>query len=89
MQDVIGYSRHRVCYNKAGWPSLIQEVELEINNISQRNLGRDNRVIADHGREARFPFLDEGVVNYLNSVPMWEKTDLALPRGVGEKLLLR
>lgn len=37
----------------------------------------------------RFPYLDEDVVNYLNSVPVWEKADLSLPRGVGEKLLLR
>lgn len=37
----------------------------------------------------RFPYLDEEVVNYLNSLPVWEKADLSLPRGVGEKLLLR
>lgn len=38
---------------------------------------------------ARFPYLDEEVVSYLNSLPVWEKADLSLPRGVGEKLLLR
>lgn len=37
----------------------------------------------------RFPFLDENVVSFLNSLPVWEKADLALPRGVGEKLILR
>lgn len=37
----------------------------------------------------RFPYLDEDVVSYLNSLPVWDKADLALPRGVGEKLLLR
>lgn len=37
----------------------------------------------------RFPYLDEDVVSYLNSLPVWEKADLSLPRGVGEKLLLR
>lgn len=28
-------------------------------------------------------------MSYLNSLPVWDKADLALPRGVGEKLLLR
>lgn len=37
----------------------------------------------------RFPYLDEDVVSYLNSLPVWQKADLSLPRGVGEKLLLR
>lgn len=33
--------------------------------------------------------MDEDVVSYLNSLPVWQKADLSLPRGVGEKLLLR
>jgi len=57
--------------------------------ISSRNLGRDDRVISDHGREARFPYLDESLVKYLSTVPINVKTDLRLPRGIGEKLLLR
>lgn len=36
-----------------------------------------------------FPYLDEEVVSFLNSLPVWQKADLTLPRGVGEKLLLR
>ncbi|RXM31564.1 Asparagine synthetase domain-containing protein 1 [Acipenser ruthenus] len=36
-----------------------------------------------------FPFLDEEVVSFLSSLPVWEKADLTLPRGLGEKLLLR
>lgn len=28
-------------------------------------------------------------MSFLNSLPVWEKADLALPRGIGEKLLLR
>ena len=30
----------------------------------------DYRVITDHGKEARFPFLDEDVVSYLQSLPV-------------------
>ena len=37
----------------------------------------------------RFPFLDEEVVNFLNNLPIYEKANLYLPRGIGEKLLLR
>lgn len=37
----------------------------------------------------RFPYLDEDVVSFLNGLPVWEKADLSLPRGLGEKLLLR
>lgn len=38
---------------------------------------------------SRFPFLDEDVVSFLNSLPVWEKANLTLPRGTGEKLILR
>ncbi|KAK2194123.1 hypothetical protein NP493_2g09056 [Ridgeia piscesae] len=62
---------------------------MDIRRISSRNLGRDDRVISDHAREARFPFLDENVVSFLNSLPLHDKADLTLPRGIGEKLLLR
>lgn len=37
----------------------------------------------------RFPYLDEEVVSFLNGLPVWEKAELSLPRGLGEKLLLR
>ncbi|KAE8580122.1 hypothetical protein XENTR_v10024314 [Xenopus tropicalis] len=84
-----GYSRHRVRFNSLGYEGLVEELSLELDRIAYRNLGRDDRVIGDHGKEARFPFLDEDVVTFLNSLPVWEKTDLTLPRGIGEKLILR
>ncbi|XP_068427879.1 asparagine synthetase domain-containing protein 1 [Clinocottus analis] len=88
-EQLAGYSRHRVRFTASGHEGLIQELEMELGRIPSRNLGRDDRVIGDHGKEARFPYLDEDVVSYLNSLPVWEKADLSLPRGVGEKLLLR
>ncbi|XP_071335772.1 asparagine synthetase domain-containing protein 1 [Trachinotus anak] len=88
-EQLAGYSRHRVRFKTSGHEGLIQELAMELGRISSRNLGRDDRVIGDHGKEARFPYLDEGVVSYLNSLPVWQKADLSLPRGVGEKLLLR
>ncbi|XP_015278038.1 PREDICTED: asparagine synthetase domain-containing protein 1 [Gekko japonicus] len=88
-EQLAGYSRHRVCFQRHGFEGLNEELRMELGRISSRNLGRDDRVIGDHGKEARFPFLDEAVVSFLNSLPVWEKADLTLPRGIGEKLLLR
>ncbi|KAF7244998.1 Asparagine synthetase domain-containing protein 1 [Varanus komodoensis] len=88
-EQLAGYSRHRVCFKKHGLEGLNEELGMELGRIASRNLGRDDRVIGDHGKEARFPFLDEEVVSFLNSLPVWEKANLALPRGIGEKLLLR
>uniref|UniRef100_D3ZWR3 Asparagine synthetase domain-containing protein 1 n=1 Tax=Rattus norvegicus TaxID=10116 RepID=D3ZWR3_RAT len=88
-EQLAGYSRHRARFQSLGLEGLNEEIAMELGRISSRNLGRDDRVIADHGKEARFPFLDENVVSFLNSLPVWEKVDLALPRGVGEKLILR
>ncbi|XP_074641083.1 asparagine synthetase domain-containing protein 1-like [Tubulanus polymorphus] len=84
-----GYSRHRGIYQKDNWKGLIDEIEMEIDRISSRNLGRDDRIITDHARESRFPFLDEDVVSFLNSLAVWKKMNLNLPRGFGEKYLLR
>ncbi|NXX17659.1 ASND1 protein, partial [Podargus strigoides] len=88
-EQLAGYSRHRICFKKHGLEGLNKELEMELDRISSRNLGRDDRIIGDHGKEARFPFLDEDVVSFLNSLPVSEKADLTLPRGIGEKLILR
>ncbi|KFV03095.1 Asparagine synthetase domain-containing protein 1, partial [Tauraco erythrolophus] len=88
-EQLAGYSRHRICFKKHGLEGLNKELEMEMDRISSRNLGRDDRIIGDHGKEARFPFLDEDVVSFLNSLPISEKADLTLPRGIGEKLILR
>ncbi|XP_039700173.1 asparagine synthetase domain-containing protein 1 [Pteropus medius] len=88
-EQLAGYSRHRARFQTHGLEGLNKEIEMELGRISSRNLGRDDRVIGDHGKEARFPFLDENVVSFLNSLPVWEKANLTLPRGIGEKLILR
>ncbi|XP_053554525.1 asparagine synthetase domain-containing protein 1 [Bombina bombina] len=88
-EQLAGYTRHRVRFKNLGHEGLVEELSMELGRISSRNLGRDDRVIGDHGKEARFPFLDEDVVSFLNALPVWEKADLALPRGLGEKLILR
>uniref|UniRef100_H2ZR65 Asparagine synthetase domain-containing protein 1 n=1 Tax=Ciona savignyi TaxID=51511 RepID=H2ZR65_CIOSA len=85
-----GYSRHRGIFEKDGdWNAVREELNMEVERIASRNLGRDDRIISDHGKEARFPYLDEEVVQFLSSLPVHMKTDLRLERGVGEKILLR
>ncbi|KAB0378919.1 hypothetical protein FD755_010497 [Muntiacus reevesi] len=36
----------------------------------------------------RRPFLNENVVSFLNFLPVWEKANLTLPCGIGEKPIL-
>lgn len=43
---------------------LAAELTRQINNIHERNLQRDDKVIADNGVEMRYPFLCEHVVQY-------------------------
>lgn len=88
-EQLAGYTRHRRVFDKSGWSGLIDEIALEIDRLSSRNLGRDDRVTSDHGREPRYPFLDENVINFLNGIPVWRKCNLRLDRSAGEKLLLR
>ena len=71
-----GYSRHRVTFNKEGWSGLEKEIQEELWRISSRNLGRDDRIIADHGKEARFPYLDEKFVLLVSQIPLQKRVSL-------------
>jgi len=86
-----GYRRHRTALNVEGWNGLRNELRLDLSRISTRNLGRDNRIISDHGCQGRLPYLDESVVSYVSSLQPWERCypKPAFPPGVGDKLLLR
>lgn len=68
-----GYMRHRTILKHKGWKALIEELKLELNRISDRNLGRDDRVTSDHGKQARYPYLDENLVEFVQSLPPWER----------------
>jgi asparagine synthetase B (glutamine-hydrolysing) len=50
---------------------------------------RDDRCVSDHGREVWFPYLDEELVAFIQSLPLTTIADLSLPPGVGDKRILR
>ncbi|PWN48330.1 hypothetical protein IE53DRAFT_389479 [Violaceomyces palustris] len=87
-----GYSRHRAAFEKDGWEGLAKELQMDLERLPTRNLGRDDRVLSSHSKEARYPFLSRQVVEHLVSLQVNLKTDptgLANPSLPGEKLLLR
>ena len=42
-----GYSRHKTAFEKGGWDSLYNELDLDIKRLPERNLGRDDRILSD------------------------------------------
>ena len=68
-----GYTRHATAFNRRGYPGLADELELDFNRLGKRNLGRDDRVISHWGKEVRYPYLDEDLVGWALSLPVWEK----------------
>nr|VDD38356.1 unnamed protein product [Brassica oleracea] len=88
-EQCAGYGRHRTKYRNGSWGALDKEMKLDMQRIWKRNLGRDDRCIADNGKEGRFPFLDEDVIKTLLDIPLWEIADLEKPSGTGDKKILR
>ncbi|XP_061360374.1 uncharacterized protein LOC133304360 isoform X3 [Gastrolobium bilobum] len=88
-EQCAGYGRHKTSYRRGSWLGLHEEMRLDMQRIWKRNLGRDDRCIADNGKEARFPFLDEDVISVLLKIPLWEIANLDQPSGVGDKKILR
>ena len=62
---------------------------MEKNRLWTQNLGRDDRCISYHGKEARFPFLDEDVVQYLQTLDVTKFCDMTKPQGEGEQMILQ
>jgi asparagine synthetase B (glutamine-hydrolysing) len=79
-----GYQRHQLAFTRQSYPGLLDELELDINRLGKRNLGRDDRVISHNSKEVRFPFLDEDVVAWTLQAPVWEKVGFGMD-SEGEK----
>lgn len=84
-----GYGRHRSAMRVGGWPRLQEELQLDMRRLWWRNLGRDDRIIADCSREARHPFLDEALLVAVARLPLASVADLRQPAGMGDKAVLR
>ena len=88
-EQAAGYSRHRATFLSGGAAALAAELERDVRRLWERNLGRDDRLVADTAREARHPFLDEELVAWLAQAPLAQLADLAQPPGEGDKRALR
>nr|CDJ95356.1 Asparagine synthase domain containing protein [Haemonchus contortus] len=84
-----GYARHRTRFERDGAESIPEECEAELSRLGCRNGGRDARVAVVLNKELRAPFLHDDFVAWVNTLPAHLKWDLALPRGVGEKMIIR
>lgn len=86
-----GYKgRHRTIFRNDGLVGIQREMDADLSRLWFRNLGRDDRLIADHGREVRHPYLDEDLISFVTSLPLVEHVcNLSKPDGIGDKHLLR
>ncbi|CAE6471077.1 unnamed protein product [Rhizoctonia solani] len=76
--------------------TVMDLLQLDLDRLPSRNLGRDDRVISANGRESRYPFLSLVLVSYLAQLPVQIKVDPrlmlqkeGLGAGLGDKTLLR
>jgi asparagine synthetase B (glutamine-hydrolysing) len=68
-----GYTRHDTAFRRHGFSGLKDELDLDVDRLGKRNLGRDDRVLSSWARETRFPFLDEDLVRWAVNAPVWER----------------
>lgn len=50
-EQCAGYGRHKTKYRHGSWLALHKEMQLDMQRIWKRNLGRDDRCLADNGKE--------------------------------------
>ena len=74
-----GYSRYKSSYLHYGCEGIVREMSLDIDRLWHRNLGRDDRVTACHGKELRFPYLDTHLWQALSALPLEEVTQPYVP----------
>eukprot|EP00736_Rhodelphis_marinus_P005730 Rmarinus@m.16841 len=84
-EQMAGYkARHITRFEYGGWSALNAELEMDLRRLWRRNLGRDDRIVSDHGKEVRFPFLAEGVIGLLARLPLWVVCELPASRSLAD-----
>ncbi|XP_055909727.1 asparagine synthetase domain-containing protein CG17486 [Eupeodes corollae] len=90
-----GYTRHRNAYTRCNGSHdeklscLSQELDMDWERLPSRNLGRDDRVIADNKKTSRAPFIQEDITHFVRNLKPEQRCCFALEQGVGDKLFLR
>lgn len=79
-----GYRRHAISFAHRGYQGLVDELELDFNRLGERNLGRDDRAISHWGREVRYPYLDEDLVDWAIGLPVVSKCGFGQSQSVNE-----
>ena len=74
-----GYTRHATAFKRNGFNGLLDELDLDVSRLGQRNLGRDDRVMSNWGREVRYPYLDEALLAWALDAHVTEKCGFGEP----------
>ena len=82
-----GYARHRTTLRSAGEAGLSRALSADVSRLWLRNLGRDDRVTAQHARELRTPFLSVPLIHFWQHLPL--SALHTLPSPLGGKAILR
>lgn len=82
-----GYTRHATAFLRKGYQGLIDELSLDFSRLGKRNLGRDDRVISHWGKEARYPYLDEDLLDWALQLPVWEKCGFREPHTISNAIV--
>uniref|UniRef100_A0AC35TV65 Asparagine synthetase domain-containing protein n=1 Tax=Rhabditophanes sp. KR3021 TaxID=114890 RepID=A0AC35TV65_9BILA len=90
-----GYMKHRQIYDiKKNYLEIAEALQRELYFLGERNHGRDSRIVehfqtAEAPRQLISPFLTYGFIEFAVKIPVNFKSDYELPRGQGEKHILR
>ncbi|KAJ9101697.1 hypothetical protein QFC21_003035 [Naganishia friedmannii] len=84
-----GYARHRRAFEMNSWQGAMDEMQMDLDRLPFRNLGRDDRIISSHGVETRFPYLSLSFADAIAQLHINAKCDLRYAEGVGDKSLIR
>ena len=60
-----------------GWQGLQEEMAADMRRLWLRNLGRDDRILSDQGREARHPFLHAPLQALVLGLPLPHLADFS------------